>query len=147
VAGASLRFVPSLLFQNSVQTQPVPAANYTVIRQKKVRGYWLSASLTSGTTKRGLNNQNPALALTGTTSLLIGSDSLAIAGRAVFSRETNPCGSCGTFHWEHPLREESPNKKRTLTKGSTTEAICLGKLVHYTSDCSEKNPPKGWIRS
>ena len=56
------------------------------------------------------------LCLADLTGSVIRVDSLAIAGRAVFSRETNPCGPCGAFHWEHLLREESPDKKRTLQK-------------------------------
>ena len=70
---------------------PYPAgtvANHAVIDTPGIPGFWLAGTATTHTLLRWLYKQDPALALAGTTRILIGAYSLAIAGRAVFSRET-----------------------------------------------------------
>ncbi len=110
-----------------------------------------AATMTPRTVNGRLYDQDASFAITSTTGSVIRVDPLTIAGYAVFRRETNPYGPCGAFHWEHLLREESPDKERIFTtKGLTTEAICEEKLVHYTSFCSWNGihlRAELWIRS
>ena len=74
-----------------MELSPYPAgavANHTVLDTPAIPAFWLAGTATARALLRWLRNQNPALAFTTRTRLLIVADSLAVAGRAVFSRET-----------------------------------------------------------
>jgi len=74
-----------------VELSPYPpgtAADHAVVDTPRISWFWPAGTTTTWAPLRWLRNQNPALALTTSTRLLIVADSLAVAGRAVFSRET-----------------------------------------------------------
>jgi hypothetical protein len=129
---------------------PTPSGsetNHTMLGSRpETEPFSLAATMTPRTANGRLHDQDFSFALTSLTGTVIRVDSLTIAGHAVFRIETNSYGPCGALHWEHLLREESPDKQRIFTKGLTTEAICEEKLIHYTSYVvllMEGNPPKG----
>ena len=67
---------------------PGTAANHAVFDTPGTPGFWLAGTATTRAFLGWLRDQEAAFALTGTTRILIGADSLAVAGRAVFRRET-----------------------------------------------------------
>jgi hypothetical protein len=70
-----------------VEFSPDPAcaqADYTMIYVPETPAFWLAGTTAPRAPGRRLDDQDTSLATTGRTGLLIRSDSLAIAARAVF---------------------------------------------------------------
>jgi len=93
-----------------VELSPYPpgtVANHAVVDTPRISWFWLAGTATTRALLRWLRNQNPVFALTTSTRLLIVADSLAVAGRAVLSRQTKT-GSFGEIFHRNFLGEESP---------------------------------------